>query len=112
MDKAQLVEEIGRIQGQIAQDEMDLKTWEKIQAKIDRNKILGIVAMVLAVILVLVFGSSWLVIGVALFLVGIVVLIPAVTSQDKAKWLIEATQDRIVKSKQELAKLQARLVVD
>ena len=108
MDKAELIEQLGALESQIAQDEADLGKWQEKRARLARNRTSGLAVLVIA--LLLLFATSWWLLAGFIGLVGLLTLLTALANLGKANELVKLTQGRIITNKGELAKLRAQLV--
>ena len=114
MDKAQMVEEIGRVQGEITRAEQSLRKWEREYDAALRNSWRALFALLLGIALIL--SSSWfMALWFAAAITGCFVLLFLLAEsirRGKIKRHNEELREIIVEQKTNLVKLQARLVVE
>ena len=113
MDKAQMVEEIGRVQGEITRAEQSLRKWEREYDAALRHSWLALFALLIGIAGIL--SSSWfMALWFGAAITGCFVLLFLLAEsirRGKIKRHNEELREIIVEQKTNLVKLQAQLVV-
>ena len=106
MDKQEIVNEIGRVQGELTQAEADLREWERKAEKARRDYTSGLVGLILGIVGLVIFWPL-----AFLGLAGLMAVIMNVANKTQARTKIEELTAQIADHKATLARMQAQLLV-
>jgi len=113
MDKAQIVIEIGRIQGELARAEMDLRQSERGADSANRTAWAATIIMLLGfvglVILPWFISPLWYGAG-AVAIAGLVGTFVEASRRDRLHRNVKAGEEMVVEHRSKLAELQAQLI--
>ena len=107
MDKAELIEQLGALESQIAQDEAAIRELEQEAEKARRGYMSGLVGVLLGLILLAVVWP----LGLLLLLAGILATVTGMIKQSGAKAKLTVTQARLAENRGKIAQLRAQLLV-
>ena len=106
MDKQQIIEQIGRVQADLAKAEADVRRYEQEAEKGRRNYTGGLIGLLVGVILLI---TPLFPLGILLALAGGLATISGKSQQNKANTKRQEADDFVVAGKSSLAQLQAQL---
>jgi len=114
-EKQQLAVEIGQLEGQVTQKELELQRWRDQASRVQVRYVIGVIGLIVGVSLCLVFVGIRLYIGVVggvlISVVGLWATITGLVNRGRVEKTIEGREQDLVVDKARLAELKARLLV-